>query len=162
VRVRRLTPSLTGVAVFALGVGSLQALRAQGPTSWIVDALVSALTQMQTLNSGGAGLQFADDHSGVLGGLLDERGTFTQDVTLAAGVTYVFIVGGDQGVRTADLLLRDAHGAVVAHDTEADATPFVTVRPPAAAVYRVQLRFNATHRHAKAYFVVLILTKPTS
>ena len=104
-------------------------------------------------------LSYGFSEGGCLFGVkLRPGGAASENFSLRAGESYVFIGGGDQTARNVDLTLRDASGRVVSQDIEADAAPFVLFQPKISGRYTLSLSLKAGWR-GPAFCAFTVLRK---
>lgn len=99
---------------------------------------------------------FDEDASCVLGAFLENGREVSVTRPLRAGVRYVLIGGGSDGVVDLDLAVESPEGKIVAADTMDDAQPVVELTPPKEGKYRIRLA-NAKKGEGGGFGVVAIM-----
>ncbi|MDI1476030.1 hypothetical protein [Polyangium sp. y55x31] len=99
---------------------------------------------------------FDEDASCVLGAFLENGREVSVTRPLRAGVRYVILGGGSDGVEDLDLAVESPEGRVVAADTMDDAQPVVELTPPKEGKYRIRLA-NAKKGEGGGFGVVAIM-----
>ncbi|MDI1448768.1 hypothetical protein [Polyangium sp. 6x1] len=99
---------------------------------------------------------FDEDASCVLGAFLENGREVSVTRPLRAGVRYVILGGGSDGVEDLDLAVESPEGKSVAADTMDDAQPVVELTPKADGKYRIRLG-NAKKGEGGGFGVVAIM-----
>ncbi|MDC0746179.1 PPC domain-containing protein [Polyangium mundeleinium] len=99
---------------------------------------------------------FDEDASCVLGAFLENGREVSVTRPLRAGVRYVILGGGSDGVEDLDLAVESPEGKVIAADTMDDAQPVVELTPPVDGKYRIRLA-NARKGEGGGFGVVAIM-----
>ncbi|MDI3285515.1 hypothetical protein [Polyangium sp. 15x6] len=99
---------------------------------------------------------FDEDASCVLGAFLENGREVSVTRPLRAGVRYVILGGGSDGVEDLDLAVDSPEGKIIAADTMDDAQPVVELTPKAEGKYRIRLA-NAKKGEGGGFGVVAIM-----
>ena len=112
----------------------------EGPVKFMLQALGRVAGEARQLEDG---RRFGfEEGICLLGSYIQQGNTTALDHQLEGGRTYVFLGGGDDDVRDADLFIFDAAGRRVAQDTDNDPTPVVTFTPKFDGRYSILLRLH--------------------